>query len=190
MIHAHVSPDEATAFETARHDANNAIGDFEQTKFTQRTIEDKLLESQVNQVRNRIEGLRKFYHPEGPEEWLNALASVATASNAINARWEAWRNVLRNDVPQMVANRDFFKERQKASELLRSLLVALDQTFPPRPADPQSGVHGRRSAAARAGAGKVASRRSILSAFARRCLPIVKKNPPMNSRSGRATWWH
>jgi formylglycine-generating enzyme required for sulfatase activity len=134
--HSKISPAESDAYESATQAARMAIAGFDQVPFTRRMLDDGTLARKRDEVRNRIEGLRRFFHPELPEDWLNALAGVATASNRINEFWEAWRKVLRDGLPDMVKDHNLFVERQQASEQMRALLVALDQDFPPAPPFP------------------------------------------------------
>jgi formylglycine-generating enzyme required for sulfatase activity len=134
--HSKISPAESDAYDTATQAARSAIAGFEQSPFTRRMLDDGTFARKRDEVRNRIEGLRRFFHPELPEDWLNALAAVATASNRINEFWEAWRKVLRDSLPDMIKDHNLFVERQQVSEQMRSLLVALDQDFPPAPPFP------------------------------------------------------
>ena len=74
----------------ASSEAGFSITEFEQSAYTRRTIDDGTFARKRDQVQNRIEALRRFYHPEGPEEWLAALPAVATGSDKINGYWETW----------------------------------------------------------------------------------------------------
>lgn len=146
-----MKPGETSAYLAANRAAAIAISDFEQVPFTRRMVDDGTFARKRDEVRNFIEGLRRFYHPLDPEQFLNHLASVATGSRRINEFWDAWRRVLRDGLPEMAASNDVFSEREQASEQLRSLLVALDQGFPPAPPFPNesysAAAQARREAA-------------------------------------------
>ncbi|HET6249695.1 MAG TPA: SUMF1/EgtB/PvdO family nonheme iron enzyme [Tepidisphaeraceae bacterium] len=130
---AHVSTDEASAFKSASGEATFAIAEFERFPFTRRTIDDGTFARKRDEVSNRIESLRRFYHPEAPDQWLAALPGVSTGSEKINSYWETWRGVLKDGLPEMMKDHAVFASRQQASEQMRALLVSLDQAFPPAP---------------------------------------------------------
>ncbi len=136
ITHGRVSPDEAGAFESASREARNTLADLEATAFTRRTLADGTFAAKLGQAQNRIESLRRFYHPQGPDEWLDALPSVATASGRVNAYWESWRKSLGEGLAKMVGDHALFAARQQATERLRTILDSLDRGFPPAPQIP------------------------------------------------------
>ncbi|HWE98158.1 MAG TPA: SUMF1/EgtB/PvdO family nonheme iron enzyme [Tepidisphaeraceae bacterium] len=136
VTHAHVSPDEADAFNNDRRAAAGAITEFEATPVTQHTVDEGAFAQKRDELQNRIDALRKFYHPEGPEDWLKTLPAIATSSDRINAYWEAWRRVLRSSLGEMNKDRKAFLTYQQGTEQLRGVLVAVDQGFAPPPTLP------------------------------------------------------
>ncbi|MDB5171367.1 MAG: hypothetical protein JWN51_140, partial [Phycisphaerales bacterium] len=145
VTHSHISADETAAFNTERRTATTAIIEFEQLPVTQHTLHEGAFARKRDELQNRIDALRKFYHPEGPEDWLKTLPAVATSSDKINAYWEAWRRVLRGSVAEMNKDHKAFLTYQQGTERLRGVLVAVDQGFAPPPSLPDAAF----SAAAR-----------------------------------------
>lgn len=136
VTHAHLASDETSSFESARQEAAFAISSFEQYPFTQRNLNDGVFARKRDEVRNRIDALRRFYHPETPQDWLKTLPPVATGSQRINKFWQAWQKLLADSLPEMSKNPDVFLANQRATEQLRAVLVSLDEGFPPAPGLP------------------------------------------------------
>ncbi|MDB5292800.1 MAG: hypothetical protein JWL69_4041, partial [Phycisphaerales bacterium] len=136
VTHAHVSADETAAFDAERRAAATAIGEFAQIPVTQHTLDEGTFAQKRDELQNRIDALRKFYHPEGPEDWLKTLPAIATSSDKVNAYWEAWRRVLRDSLAEMNKDHNVFLTYQQGTEHLRGVLVAVDQGFAPPPALP------------------------------------------------------
>ena len=151
ITHAHVSAEEAGAFEAQSQEARIAIATLEQTAFTRHTLDDGALVRRRDEVRDRIESLRKYYHPEGPEDWLKDFPKIATSSPRINAYWEAWHQSLNGVLADMQRDHAIFAAKQQASEQLRAVLLSLDQAFPPAPPLPNesfmAAVNARREQA-------------------------------------------
>ncbi|HZL37042.1 MAG TPA: SUMF1/EgtB/PvdO family nonheme iron enzyme [Tepidisphaeraceae bacterium] len=136
VIRANLASDEAPPFDAARQQAALAVANFEQLPFTQQSIDSGAFSRKRDEVRNQIDALRKYYHPETPEDWLKTLPAVATGSQHINQRWQAWRKALDECLPAMARNSDVFLANQQATEQLRAVLVSLDQGFSPAPSLP------------------------------------------------------
>lgn len=131
-----VPPDELEPYEKARLAASAAIERFAQAPVTQQMLADGSFERRRNDVRDAIEGLRKFHHQIEPSVWANDLLPLNASSAQINALWDHWRKTQAQGVDELAADERLFARRQRDTEQLRALLLGLDKGFPPSPPFP------------------------------------------------------
>jgi formylglycine-generating enzyme required for sulfatase activity len=130
---SHPDAEETVAFERDRADAAAQILAFEQSPFTLRMISDGTLGARRRAIEARVDALMKYYHPDGPEDWLKSLPTHVGSSDRVIAYWNAWRELLTdgNTVEEMTQNRKVFAAYQRRAKDLEILLAKLDSEFPP-----------------------------------------------------------
>lgn len=135
VTHSRPDAQETVQFERERADVAAQILAFEQSPFTLRMISDGTLVARRKAVEARVDSLLKFYHPDGPEDWLKTLPPKVASSDAINARWDAWRKLLNDGdtIDEMSRDRRKFAAYQKLAHELSVLLNRIDRDFPQPP---------------------------------------------------------
>jgi len=129
------TPDERARFEQDRKAAEEGIHKFARTMFVEKEMREGSFATRRSLVEAEVDALRKYAKPRAPADWLRALPDMATASQRINAYWDAWKKAQlsaaqggREDRPRLAA----LKVR---AEQMRTTLADLDRQFPPVPAE-------------------------------------------------------
>lgn len=65
-------------------------------------------------------------HRENPQQWIDGLQPLATASNTINSYWERHRVELRGQAPNLAADRNALRAAKRQAMQLRGVLADLD----------------------------------------------------------------
>ncbi len=156
---SHPDQREQTELKKGHENALASIADFGKSVFTARSMADGTFAARRTEVEAKIDSLRRFYHADGPEDWLKTLPVLSTSSPRINAYWEAWRQLLHESIDEMTRDRDLFADYKQRADRLRNLLTNLDSQFPPVP----RGLNANYTAAA-------ANRRE---AFLEKLLPLI-----------------
>jgi hypothetical protein len=124
---------EAVAFAQEQRDVEAALKEFRQTPFIERDVADGKFEGKVAQIQGQIKNLKLYYHAENAEDWLKNLPGIATSSERMKVRWDAWVDTLRAELKVMAADRAVFTQYKARTDKLRDLMTDLELQFPPVP---------------------------------------------------------
>jgi hypothetical protein len=126
-------PAEAAAFKVDQEAVEAAVRELRQRKFIERDVTEGRLRERVAEIGGQIDLLKRYYHAEDAADWLDNLAGVATTSERIKTRWQAWVDTLRSDLSAMAEDRELFTASKARTDKLRDALTEMELNVPQPP---------------------------------------------------------